>query len=167
MSKSVWNAAVIYDTTRYDEFDACLKMTNSKLKRLLQFDSSKWASWQYVKEGMSSYQTTFQFGSVWNGYTNVDSRRMLPDVDPSAWMRRAASRLALPCTSSFSFFVTGWKQDVTYSITSLYAPSTAFLLATTSVDATKKWKCSFFVVVESKPNWSQIAIVIVVIVIAA
>jgi len=52
----------------------------------LQFDSSKWASWQYVNEGMNSYHTTFYLGSVWKGYTNVDNRRMLPDVDPSAWM---------------------------------------------------------------------------------
>ena len=53
---------------------------------LLRFDSSKWASWQYVNEGMNSYRTTFYFGSVWKGYTNVDNRRMLPNVDPSAWM---------------------------------------------------------------------------------
>ena len=31
----------------------------------LRFDSSKWASWQYVSEVMNSYQTTFYFGSVW------------------------------------------------------------------------------------------------------
>jgi len=49
---------------------------------------------------------------------------------------------------------------VMYTITSLYAPTTAFLLATTPLDATKKWTCSFSVVVESKLNRSRIAIVI-------
>jgi len=53
----------------------------------LRVDSSKCrASWQYVNEGMNSYQTTFYFRSVWKGYTNVVNRRMLPDVHPSAWM---------------------------------------------------------------------------------
>jgi len=35
---------------------------------------------------MNLYQTSFCFGSVWKGYTNVDNQRMLPNVDPSAWM---------------------------------------------------------------------------------
>ena len=49
-------------------------------------------------------------------------------------------------------------RDIAYTITSLYAPSTAFLLATTPLDATKKRTCSFFVVVESKSNLSRIAV---------
>ena len=57
-----------------------------KITIRLQFDSSKWASWLYVNEGMNSYQTIFHFGSVWKGYTNVDNWRMLPDVHLSAWM---------------------------------------------------------------------------------
>jgi len=52
--------------------------TAIKITIWLRFDLSKWASWQYVNEGMNSYQTTFHFRSVWNGYTNVDNRRMLP-----------------------------------------------------------------------------------------
>ena len=49
--------------------------------------------------------------------TNVDNRMMLHDVDPSA------------CNA---ILIT-----VTYTITSLYVQPTAFLLATTPLDATK------------------------------
>ena len=44
----------------------------------------------HFNEGTNSYRTTFYFGSRQKGYTNVDNQtnyqRMLPDVDPSAWM---------------------------------------------------------------------------------
>ena len=70
----------------------------------------------------------------WKGYTDVDNRKMLPDVDPSAWMP----------------FLLPWH---TLSRHGVPRP-TAFLMDTTPLDATKKWTCSFFVVVESKPNRS-------------
>jgi len=82
----------------------------------LRFNSSKWASWQYVNEGMNSYQTTFYLGSVWKGYTNVDNQRMLPGVDPSAWM----------------LFLLPWR--TVYTIASWYAP-----LATTPL-VVVEWK---------------------------
>jgi len=89
---------------------------------------AKWASWQYVNEGTNSYQPTFCFGTVKGLYINVDNRRMLPDVDPLAWMpfllpRRTLLRAAL-------------------------------LPLDMPLDSTKKWTCSFFVAVESKPNRS-------------
>ena len=54
-----------------------------KIMIRLRFDSSEKVG---IMEGMNSFQTTFHFGSRWKGYTIIDNRRMLPDVDPSAWM---------------------------------------------------------------------------------
>ena len=49
----------------------------------------------------------------------------------------------------------------TYTIMPWYAPLTAFLFATTPLDTMKNWHNEKMnVVVESKPNWSRITIVI-------
>jgi len=123
----------------------------TRLKRLLQlrFDSSE-------KVGVMNHDsmlikawihTRWHFTSevherVIGLPTSTCNRRMLPDIDPSAWMS----------------FLLPWRTLLRHY--TMYAPTTAFLLDTTPLDATKKWACSFFVVVESKPNRSRIAIVI-------
>jgi len=119
---------------------SCFRNVYSSLfKRLLQlrfdFDSTlqrKWVSWQYVNEGMNSYQTTFYFKSGWKGYTNVDNRRMLPNVDPSAWMP----------------FLLPWRTLLRH-----YMPHSlpSYWLRRLST-RWKKWTCSFFVVVQSQSN---------------
>jgi len=84
---------------------------------------------------------TFYFKSGWKGYTiNVDNRRMLPDVDPSAWMP----------------FLLPWRTLLRHYMPS---PLPSYWLRRFSTRR-KKWTCSFFVVVESKPNRSRIGIVI-------
>jgi len=108
-----------------------------KIMIRLRFDSSKWALCQYVNEGMNSYQMAFYFVSAWKGYTNVDDRRMLPDVDPSAWMP----------------FLLQWRALLCH-----YIPANCLLIEYNASMWRKKWTCSFFVVVESKPNRSQIAV---------
>jgi len=115
----------------------------------LRFDSSKWATWQYVNEGMNSYQTTFYFGSRWEGYTKENMY--------SLWLYQR--RQSKDATRRWSVSVNVILITVTYTITSLYAPTAAFWLTTTPFDSAKKWTCLIFVVVESKPNRSRIAIV--------
>jgi len=87
----------------------------------------------YVQRRPHFKRLYMYFGSVWKGYTNVDNRKMLPDVDPSAWM---------------SFLLLLFR---TLLLNYMPRPLPSYCLRRLSTRR-KKWTCSFFIVVESKPN---------------
>ena len=79
----------------------------------------------------------FTSGVVWKGYTNVNNRKI------------RCYPMLIPPRECYSYY---YREVLSCVI--IYDPPTAFLLDTTHLDATKKWTCSFFVVVESKSNRS-------------
>jgi len=112
----------------------------TRLAQLLDLLSATFWGRQYVNEGMNSYQsnqTTFYFGRRWKGYINVDNRRTLRDVDPSAWMP-----FLLPLRTLLRH----------------YMPRPLPSHWIRRLSTRPKNERLFFVVVKSKPNWSWIAV---------
>ena len=109
---------------RFD-FDSTIAIT-IKIAIRLRFDSSKWASMS-----MKAW-----IHARWHFTSGMcDQRRQSKDA---TW-----------CSS---VSVNAIVITVTYIITSLYAPTAAFWLATTPFDSVKKWTYLIFVIVESKSN---------------
>jgi len=99
--------------------------TTSQLKGLLQlrfdFDSTRQSGHH---DSMLIHTRRHFTSEVWKRYINVDNRRMLPDVDQSAWMS----------------FLLPWRTLLRHYM-SRQLPS---LLATTPLDATKKMNMFIF-----------------------
>ena len=110
---------------------------------------------------MNSDQTTFYFGSrpMWKGYTDVDDRRMLPYVDPSAWMS-----FLLPWRTQLRHYMprplpSYW---LPYDASRRDEKRNMFIFRRSRIEAESKSNCSQIVILitMSQSNRSRIAIVV-------
>ena len=126
---------------RFDYDDSYQNYDSTEIR--LRFDSSKWA-WQYANEGMNSCQTTFYFGSVWKGYTNVDNRRMLPDVHLSAW-----TQFLLPWRIHYYVIIGLCPAHcllVGYDASRREEKTNMFISRRSRIEAESQWNCSRIVI---------------------